>query len=36
MQALVAANGEVVMTEGAETGVQDIRLRLIIFLGTLF
>ena len=27
-QALVAANGELLLTEGVETGVQDIRLRL--------
>lgn len=35
-QALVAANGELVLTEGAGTGVQDIKLRLFIYEGTLF
>jgi hypothetical protein len=35
-QALVAANGELILTEGAETGVQDIRLRLGTPLGELF
>lgn len=35
-QARVAANGELVLTEGVETGVQDVRLRLFTRLGTLF
>jgi len=35
-QALVAANGELLLTEGAGTGVQDIRLRLETPLGELF
>ncbi|OHD25784.1 MAG: baseplate assembly protein [Spirochaetes bacterium GWB1_59_5] len=35
-QALVAANGELLLTAGAETGVQDIRLRLGTPLGELF
>lgn len=35
-QALVAANGELVLTEGVDTGVQDIRLRLFTRLGSLF
>lgn len=35
-QALVAANGELVLTEDVETGVQDIRLRLFTYLGSLF
>lgn len=35
-QARVAANGELVLTEGVETGVQDIRLRLFTRLGGLF
>ena len=35
-QACVAANGELVLTEGVETGVQDIRIRLFTYLGTLF
>ncbi|MFZ2947904.1 MAG: hypothetical protein WA003_00335 [Desulfuromonadaceae bacterium] len=35
-QALVAANGELILTEGAETGVQDIRLRLETPLEELF
>lgn len=35
-QALVAANGELVLTEGVDTGVQDVRLRLFTRLGTLF
>lgn len=35
-QAKVAANGELVLTEGVETGVQDILLRLFTRLGTLF
>lgn len=35
-QALIAANGELVLTEDVETGVQDIRLRLFTYLGTLF
>ena len=35
-QALVAANGELVLTEDVATGVQDIRLRLFTYLGSLF
>lgn len=35
-QAKVAANGEVILTEGVETGVQDIRLRIFTRLGHLF
>jgi phage baseplate assembly protein W len=35
-QALVAANGELVLTEGPQAGEQDIRLRLFTRLGTLF
>lgn len=35
-QAIVAANGELVLTDGPETGEQDIRLRLFTYLGTLF
>ena len=35
-QARVAANGELVLTEGVDTGVQDIRIRLSTYLGTLF
>lgn len=35
-QARVAANGELVLTEGVETGVQDVRLRLFTRLGSLF
>ncbi len=35
-QAPVAANGELLLTEGAQTGVQDIRLRLFQPLGELF
>ena len=35
-QVRVAASGELVLTEGVETGVQDIRLRLFTRLGTLF
>jgi hypothetical protein len=35
-QALVAANGELVLTEGPATGVQDVRLRLFTRLGELF
>ncbi|MBI4621033.1 MAG: baseplate assembly protein [Desulfobacterales bacterium] len=37
LQAVVAANGELVLTEdGPETGMQDIRLRLFTRLGELF
>jgi len=36
MQAAVAANGEVILTDGPETGCQDIRLRLFTRLGELF
>ena len=35
-QAKVAANGELVLTSGVETGVQDIKLRLFTRLGALF
>lgn len=35
-QALVAANGELLLTDGVETGLQDIRLRLMTPLGELF
>ena len=35
-QAKVAASGELVLTDGVDTGVQDIRLRLFTRLGTLF
>lgn len=35
-QALVAANGELVLTMGVETGVQDIKLRLFTYYGSLF
>lgn len=35
-QALVAANGELLMTDGVETGLQDVRLRLLTPLGELF
>jgi len=35
-QAKVAANGELVLTEGVETGVQDIRIRIFTRLGLLF
>lgn len=35
-QAKVAANGELVLTDGVETGVQDIGLRLFTRLGSLF
>ena len=35
-QALVAANGELFLTSGVETGLQDIRLRLGTPLGELF
>jgi len=35
-QARVAANGEMVLTSGPETGVQDVVLRLDIYFGSLF
>lgn len=35
-QAVVAANGEIALTADVDTGVQDIRLRLFTYLGTLF
>ena len=35
-QAMVAANGELLLTAGPETGSQDIKLRLTTPLGTLF
>ncbi len=34
--AMVAANGELLLTDGVETGLQDIRLRLLTPLGELF
>lgn len=36
MQAVVAANGELILTDGPETGVQDIKLALFTYLGNLF
>lgn len=35
-QARVAANGELILTEGVRTGVQDVMLRLLTPLGSLF
>lgn len=35
-QAKVAANGELILTDGVDTGVQDIVLRIFTRLGTLF
>lgn len=35
-QARVAASGELILTDGVETGVQDIRLRIFTRLGALF
>jgi phage baseplate assembly protein W len=35
-QAIVAANGELILTDGTDTGEQDIRLRLFTRLGSLF
>lgn len=35
-QAKVAANGELILTDGVETGTQDVRLQLFTRLGTLF
>lgn len=35
-QAIVAANGELALTQGVDTGVQDIKLRLFTYFGTLF
>lgn len=35
-QAKVAANGELILTDGTDTGLQDIALRLYTYLGTLF
>ena len=35
-QAKVAANGEIILTDGVDTGVQDIRLRIFTRLGALF
>jgi hypothetical protein len=32
----IAANGELVLCSGTDTGIQDIRLRLSTYLGTLF
>ena len=36
MQAAVAANGELILTDGVDTAIQDIRLRLLTPLGNLF
>jgi len=36
MQARVAANGELVLTVGTETGLQDVKLRLFTYLASLF
>jgi hypothetical protein len=36
MQAMVAANGELYLTDGVDTGCQDIKLRLFTPLGGLF
>jgi len=36
LQAVVAANGELVLTDGPDTGVQDIKLALFTYLKTLF
>jgi len=36
LQAVVAANGEPVLTDGPETGVQDIKLALFTYKGSLF
>jgi len=36
LQARVAANGELVLTDGADTGVQDIWLAICTYVGTLF
>lgn len=36
MQAMVAANGELYLTDGVSTGCQDIKLRLFTPLGSLF
>ncbi|XPV77697.1 MAG: baseplate assembly protein [Desulfovibrio sp.] len=35
-RAKVAANGELILTDGVETGIQDILLRLKTYLGSLF
>lgn len=35
-QARIAANGELILTDGVETGLQDVRLRLFTRLGELF
>lgn len=35
-QARIAANGELILTDGVDTGVQDIRLQLWVYLGRLF
>lgn len=35
-QPLVASTGELVLTEGVATGLQDIRLRLTTYIGSLF
>jgi hypothetical protein len=35
-QAIIAANGELALTDGPQTGEQDMRLRLFTRLGTLF
>lgn len=36
LQARVAANGELILTDGADTGVQDIWLAIYTYMGTLF
>lgn len=36
LQVVVAANGELVLTDGPATGVQDIKLALFTYLGSLF
>ena len=36
MQAAVAANGELILTDGVDTAIQDIRIRLFTILGGLF
>lgn len=35
-QAKIAANGEIILTDGVDTGLQDVALRLFTRLGTLF
>lgn len=36
MQPLIAANGELILTSGPDTGVQDIKLRITTYIGMLF